>query len=135
MAKVGASLLARELIDNNIDSPDALIAVPMHVSRLRTRGYNHSALIAQNLSKTLNIPTLDNALTKLRKTTPQARLSLKQRRKNLKGSFELKKIINAKSVAIIDDVVTTGSTAEEIAKILKKNGVDYVQVWGIAHTL
>jgi len=52
----------------------------------------------------------------------------------VKNCFQLSTFINAKNVAIIDDVVTTGSTANEIAKILKKNGVDYVHVWGLAHT-
>jgi len=135
LAKTAASLLARELLESNIERPDALIAVPMHISRLRERGYNHSTLVAQNLSKTLDIPVLTGALIKSKQTAPQATQSLIQRKKNLKGSFELCKNIQAKSVAIVDDVLTTGSTAEEIAKILKKNGVDYVQVWGIAHTL
>jgi ComF family protein len=124
-----------ELIESNFERPDALIAVPMHISRLRERGYNHSALIAQHLSKTLKIPLLTGNIGKSRATPPQARQDLKQRKKNLAGSFKIKKNIYAKNVAIIDDVVTTGSTAEEIAKILKINGVDYVQVWGIAHTL
>lgn len=135
LAKTAATLLKNELIEHNFERPDALIAVPMHISRLRERGYNHSALITQNLSKALDIPRLYNTLSKSRKTKPQAQQSLKQRKKNLKGSFELIKKIQIKSVAIVDDVVTTGSTADEIAKILKKNGVDYVQVWGLAHTL
>ena len=135
LAKAAASLLMGELIESDFEPPDALIAVPMHLSRLRERGYNHSTLIAQHLSKTLNIPLLKGTLRKSRRTKPQATQSLKQRKKNLAGSFSLIKTINAKNIAIIDDVVTTGSTAEEIAKILKKNGVDYVQVWGIAHTL
>ena len=135
LAKTAATLLKKELIENDFEQPDALIAVPMHISRLRERGYNHSALIAQHLSNMLNIRMLNGVLSKSKQTAPQAQQSLKQRKKNLKGSFELSKITLPKSVAIVDDVVTTGSTAEEIAKILKKNGVDYVQVWGVAHTL
>jgi len=135
LAKAAASLLMGELIESSFERPDALIAVPMHISRLRERGYNHSTLIAQHLSKTLKIPLLTGSIGKSKATPPQAQQSLKQRKKNLAGSFSIKKNIYAKNVAIIDDVVTTGSTAEEIAKILKINGVDYVQVWGIAHTL
>jgi ComF family protein len=134
LAKAAASLLMGELIESDFKRPDALIAVPMHISRLRERGYNHSTLIAQHLSKTLDIPLLRHALIKSRATIPQAQQSLKQRKQNLADSFRLKTNIDVKNVAIVDDVVTTGSTAEEIAKILKKNGVDYVQVWGIAHT-
>lgn len=132
---MAASLLMGELIESSFERPDALIAVPMHISRLRERGYNHSALIAQHLSKTLKIPLLTGSIGKSKPTPPQAQQSLEQRRTNLAGSFNIKKNIHAKNIAIIDDVVTTGSTAEEIAKILKINGVDYVQVWGIAHTL
>jgi len=135
LAKTAARLLWHELLKTEFERPDALIAVPMHVSRLRERGYNHSMLIAQNLSKWLNIPLLYGVLAKSKHTEPQAQQSLKQRKKNLNDSFKIEKSISVKSVAIIDDVVTTGSTAEEIAKILKKNGVDYIQVWGIAHTL
>ena len=74
-------------------------------------------------------------MIKHKRTAPQAQQSLNNRKKNLNKSFKIEKTIAAKSVAIIDDVVTTGATAEEIAKILKKNGVDYIQVWGVAHTL
>jgi ComF family protein len=135
LAKAAALLLQQELNEADIELPDALIAVPMHLSRLRERGYNHSSLIVQQLGRALDIPILKHTLCKSRPTKPQAQQSLKQRRKNLADSFSVTKIIHAKNVAIVDDVVTTGSTAEEIAKILKKNGVDYVQVWGIAHTL
>ena len=135
LAKTVASLLSSELQNNNIERPDALIVVPMHISRLRERGYNHSALIAQHLSKMLDIPLIRGAVIKHKRTAPQAQQSLNNRKKNLNKSFKIEKTIAAKSVAIIDDVVTTGATAEEIAKILKKNGVDYIQVWGVAHTL
>jgi len=128
-------LLADELMDHGFERPDALIAVPMHIDRLRERGYNQSTLISKHLSRLLGVPMINGALYKSRPTTPQAKLNLKRRQKNLNDSFKLAKIIHVKSVAIIDDVVTTGATAEEIAKILKKNGVDYVQVWGVAHTL
>ena len=107
----------------------------MHPKRLRERGYNHSQLIAKHLSKELGIPLLDNSLIKTKHTSTQASQSLKQRQKNLLGSFKVKKKLMLEHLAVVDDVVTTGATAEEIAKILKKNGVDYIQVWGIAHTL
>jgi len=135
LARAVASLLADELMDHGFERPDALIAVPMHIDRLRERGYNQSTLISKHLSRLLGVPMINGALYKSRPTTPQAKLNLKRRQKNLNDSFKLAKIIHVKSVAIIDDVVTTGATAEEIAKILKKNGVDYVQVWGVAHTL
>jgi len=65
----------------------------------------------------------------------QTALSIAARKKNIRGSFKINEAPSVKSIAIVDDVITTGATVEEITKILKQNGVDYVQVWGIAHTI
>jgi len=130
-----AKLLAYEIEQNNIVMPELLLPVPMHNKRLQQRGYNQSSLLAQQLGKQLRIPVSYSALAKTKFTEQQAQQTVKQRKNNVLGSFSLNKNIPAQSVAIVDDVVTTGSTAGEIAKILKKNGVDYVQVWGVAHTL
>jgi len=135
LAKTAAQLLAREILEQGIELPQAIISVPMHVKRLRQRGYNHSNLIAINLSKILDVPYTDDLLEKTKPTQAQAGQSLKNRKTNLKNSFKVTKEPRFKHLAIVDDVVTTGSTAEEIAKILKKKGVDCIQVWGIAHTL
>ena len=112
-----------------------MIPVALHKNRLRQRGFNQSALLARQLGKLLNIPVDTKPLIKNRKTKPQAQLSLNQRGQNLRNSFSLTQGIGAQNVAIVDDVVTTGATASEIAKILKRNGVDYIQIWGIAHTV
>ena len=130
-----AALLEFELFENNISLPDLIIPVPLHISRLRSRGYNQSSLIAKKVSKNLNIPISDNFISRHRNTDAQAGLSFKKRQKNLKNSFRIKNNFPAKSVALIDDVVTSGTTVNEISKILKKNGVDYIQVWGLAHTI
>lgn len=135
LAKLLAQILSKEIRDNAIEIPDLLIPVPLHISRLRSRGFNQSLLLCQELGKILDIDTQPKALIKKRKTLPQAELDVKLRNKNLRGSFELKQAIRYKSVAIVDDVITTGSTVSEIAKVLKRNGVDYVQAWGIAHTV
>lgn len=135
LARPLAQILAREILANQLDLPDLLVPVPMHLSRLANRGYNQSVRLAQELGRILDIEANHKLLIKKHKTTPQAKLTLKQRSTNLKGSFSIKRSIQASRVAIIDDVVTTGATAAEIAKILKRNGVDYVQVWGIAHTV
>ena len=135
LAEHAAQLLAREIIEQEIELPQAIIPVPMHLKRLRSRGYNHANLIAKQLSRILDITHIDDLVAKTKPTLTQAGLSLKKRKTNLKNSFELTKNTDFKRIAIIDDVMTTGATAEEIAKILKKNGVDYIQVWGIAHTL
>lgn len=135
LAQALAQTMALEISGNALDLPDLLIPVPMHISKLRSRGYNQASLIAIKLGQLLNIDVATNIIEKHLATPAQAELSLAQRRKNLKGSFQLKNKIPSKHVAIVDDVFTTGATAEEIAKILKQNGVDYCQVWGVAHTV
>lgn len=135
LAKSLAQLLAREIDSNAIEKPDLIIPVPLHISRLRERGYNQSALLAKALGRLLSVPVDTNVIGKHRPTAPQAQLTFKQRANNLKGCFEQKMSISANSVVILDDVFTTGATAAEIAKILKRNGVDYVEIWGLAHTV
>jgi predicted amidophosphoribosyltransferase len=83
----------------------------------------------------MDIPFSSSLMEKHRSTDPQVNQTLRQRKKNVKGSFRISGKVNANNIAIVDDVVTTGSTAAEITKILKLNGVDYVQVWGVAHTV
>jgi ComF family protein len=134
-AKIVGRLLASEVKQNQTSLPDVIIPVPIHISRLRSRGFNQAKLIADEVGKELNIKVLNSTLTKTRATLPQAQQSLINRKKALRNCFALQKKLSAQNVAIIDDVVTTGSTVNEIAKILKKNGVDYIQVWGLAHTL
>ena len=129
-----AGLLHDELFANEIERPQLLLPVPIHHKRLRQRGFNQATELTRHLSKRLQIPYDSNLLEKHTLTEPQVALTHKQRMKNQRGSFRMKMQTNVKHVAIIDDVVTTGSTASEIAKILKRNGVDYVQVWGVAHT-
>jgi len=135
LAKSLAQLMAVEINNHQIERPDILIPVPLHISRLRERGYNQSQLLSKSLGQLLDIPSDHQLIEKNKKTPPQAQLSLKERTKNIKRCFKIKKTFPMKTVAIVDDVVTTGTTVNEIAKILKKNGVDYVQVWGIAHTV
>lgn len=133
-AKFLADLFVQEWLAHDIELPDALISVPMHPKRLRERGFNQSSELAKQLSKQLNIPFIRNALKKKKHTPQQAQQTLLQRQANLKNSFICTKGLNYQHVAIIDDVVTTGATVREISKILRKKGVDYIQVWSITRT-
>jgi len=134
LAKPLAKLLSTELTTNGLTRPDLLIPVPVHRTRLKQRGFNQAGELARHLSRLLQIPYSETLVVKHRSTNPQAGLTYRQRLINQRGSFRVEMQTTVKHVAIIDDVVTTGSTASEIAKILKRNGVDYVQVWGVAHT-
>lgn len=135
LAKPIAQLLATEIMANELALPELLVPVPMHISRLRTRGFNQSILLARQLGRILKVPVAASVIRKHRKTAPQAQQTLKQRQRNVLGSFNMRKVVSANHVAIVDDVLTTGATANEIAKTLKGNGVNYCSAWGIAHTL
>lgn len=110
-----------------------LVPIPLHPSRLRTRGYNQSEILARGLAEKLNLP-LVNLLERIKKTIPQVGLERKKRIENISGAFSVvpnPAIAKAHpNIFLIDDVLTTGSTFLEAANVLKRNGVR--KVWGIA---
>ena len=136
----GASYLAEyfakdmaNLYFKNYYASDYLTFVPMTKRAQRKRGYNQSQLLANALSKIVNVPVYDG-IEKVKKTKRQAKLGRKERRKNLDGAFKVvdKKTIKGKLVTIIDDVTTTGSTIEVLANRLLKAGAKEVKFLTIA---
>ena len=114
--------------------PECIIPVPLHKARLRERGFNQALELSQIVGKQLKIPT-NYSLCQRNKSTPfQSGLSAKQRKLNLKNAFSITKAHQYKHVAIFDDVVTTGTTVNELALSLKNSGVEFVEVWAIART-
>lgn len=113
--------------------PDAVTAVPLHWRRQLGRGFNQAAYICRQLSRELKIPILD-CCRRRKPTTQQQRLSRQQRLKNLRQSFEVITDIQDLHLALIDDVMTTGSTARELSSILLKAGAKQVDVWVLART-
>lgn len=133
-AKALSDLFFSSLHAHEFSSTDALIPVPLHASRIRKRGFNQALWLAKQISQLTGIP-VDNRLVKRhKKTRPQHELKHRQRLNNLKGAFVLAGPCRYKKVIIIDDVVTTGTTVNEIARLLKIQGVDSVHVWAIART-
>ncbi len=103
---------------------DYLMAVPLHPDRLREREYNQSLLLAYGLSRHLKIPLLLSCLLRTKSTVPQTSLSRKQRLTNLRQAFAVNKVsrVKDKTILLIDDVFTTGTTLHECAKALRKAG-------------
>lgn len=133
-----AAVLA-DLLKNHINNaqlehglPDALIAVPLHKKRLIKRGFNQSLEIIKPLAKSKNIPVLLNTIARSKDTPVQTNLSKQARKKNVSGCFTLLKKPLHSHIVIVDDVVTTGATTNELAKLLKKSGVAKVGVWSLA---
>ena len=117
--------------------PDVIIPVPLHHFRQWQRGYNQADLLARQLAKWLRIPYANDVLRRTKRTPTQRGLSAKDRRQNLKNAFQLTpkgKQRRYRCVALVDDVITTGSTLNEIAKQLRKMHVEHIQVWGLART-
>ena len=117
--------------------PDWLVALPLHPTRLRERGFNQSLLLAKRISRQLGIPLLQDACERVRNTPPQSSLPWKERDKNMRQAFtcKLDGKMPGKHVAIVDDVMTTGATMGELAQALKSAGVSEVSAWVVARTL
>lgn len=96
---------------------------------LRQRGYNQSLLLVKGLARKFPFP-VNECLQRIRKTQTQVRLTKEERERNIKGAFAVKKSMDLpKQVFLVDDVVTSGATLKEAAKVLKKAGVG--KVWGV----
>ena len=110
--------------------PDALIPIPLHRARLRQRGYDQALELARPLAASLDLPLRADLLLRTRHTPPQSRLGALQRRRNLRGAFEVRdRIALPRHVALIDDVMTTGATLHAAAKTLLRAGVQRVDAW------
>lgn len=112
---------------------DALVPVPLHWRRRWHRGFNQAEELAQWLSKSQGIPC-QNLLRRTRPTPSQQGLTAAERRHNLKGAFRLKGSVQGMHLALVDDVVTTGSTGATLAQLLKRHGAQRVELWCIART-
>jgi ComF family protein len=107
--------------------------MPLHWRRISYRGFNQATIIARYLSKKCHIPVLKQAYVKrIKHTSPQSSLRSQARHTNLKGVFRVEKLPNIIHVGIIDDILTTGNTVNELAKQLKRQGVQRVSVWILA---
>lgn len=118
-----------------IQLPDSVLSVPLHHARAWRRGYNQSALIATPLARWLGCDYFPFAIKRIRSSPAQHTLTAKERKRNLKGIFRVEIPVAGRHMAIVDDVVTTGSTVAEIARLLKKQGAATVQVWCLCRTL
>lgn len=107
---------------------DFIIPVPMHPRKKRQRGYNQSELIARQLGEYLNKEVRTDILKKTVYTHPQSRLKKKDRINNLEGAFSVSQdvFVEGKSVLLVDDVLTTGTTLKTCAEILKEKGVSII---------
>ncbi|CAI0907414.1 TPA: DNA utilization protein GntX [Serratia fonticola] len=121
--------------EQHLNRPEVILAVPLQDKRCWRRGYNQSELLALPLARWLGCEYRPAALRRIRATAPQQKLIARLRRRNLRGAFRCDENLAGKHVALLDDVVTTGSTMAEIATLLQKQGVASLQIWCVCRTL
>lgn len=115
------------------DWPDVLIPMPIHPERRQVRGFNQAHLIADRIGRRFDLPVHGKAVVRSGSSESQSGFSAIDRRKSLKNAFEVRGHL-PQHVAIVDDVMTTGSSADALACALKRAGVQRVSVWVLART-
>jgi len=132
-----AGLLAKLFIEQadahtDFQLPQAIIPIPMHSKRLKSRGYNQALELSRIFSYYYQLPLDYTSLIRHRYTQLQAEMNASKRQKNVKNAFLLKQAMSYSHIVLVDDVMTTGSTVNEAAKVLKKSGIKRVDIWTIA---
>ncbi len=132
-----ATLFAERLRTESIALPDLLLPIPLHTRRLRERGYDQALELARDVSRALGITMNADLLRRTRPTQAQTALDARGRRANVRGAFAidnrtLDRLPGRPSIALLDDVMTTGSTLRECAALLARAGFADIQVWALA---
>ncbi len=116
---------------------DVIVPVPLHWRRLYWRGFNQAALLARVLARRMALPVDVDSLARIRATVSQTAQSSKERRRNVRGAFAVRRPerVAGKRVLLVDDVITTGATADECARVLKASGALAVDVFALARRI
>jgi ComF family protein len=114
--------------------PEAIVPVPLALRRYRQRGYNQSIELALSIRRVTGLAVRSDIAIRQRETAEQAGLDRKARRRNVTGAFAAVAPLQSSHIAILDDVVTTGSTVCELADVLQRAGAEQVEIWAIART-
>jgi ComF family protein len=129
--RVLGELFAARVLARAVALPELIIPVPLAQQRYRQRGFNQANELALPLRRVTGIPVRNDLVIRHRETAEQAVLDPEGRRKNVRRAFKMAAPLPARHVAILDDVVTTGSTVGEVARVLRSAGAERVEVWAI----
>jgi len=125
--------------DEVLHEADALIPVPLHWTRLFQRRFNQSAELARAISRQKKVAVIDDALARVRATPPQVGLARDERAKNVHGAFSIEKTarskVKGKRIVLVDDVLTTGATANACARVLRRGGATRIDVLTLARVV
>ncbi len=107
--------------------PDAIVPVPIHKEKLRQRGYNQAYLLAKEMANCLDIPLADGLIQRVKNTKPLKFLDVDERQNNLKKAFKIgQNDVKLRTIILVDDIYTTGSTIDEISTVLREYGVEHI---------
>jgi len=136
-AQILGELMATALQTWYLDKPlpECIIPIPLHNKRLHERGFNQALELARPIAKTLGLALNFTSCQRVKSTQAQARLIRKQRTQNMKNAFKIQGLEKIRSVAVVDDVTTTGQTLQAFCQALKQAGVAQIDVWCCAKTL
>ena len=129
---VAGRLLAQWMLDAcaGLPRPEALVPVPLHRARLRSRGYDQALELARPLARAMALPLRADVLFRRHATAPQSELSALQRRRNVRAAFAVRDHASLPAhVVLVDDVMTTGATLHAAASVLRRAGVQRVDAW------
>lgn len=132
LAELVTTDLATAIASGVVAKPDLLMPVPLHIDRLRERGFNQALELARPWSECFYIPLHAEGLCRARATAAQSNLDALARRRNVRGAFVVNMDVRNRHIAVVDDVVTTAATVRECAKVLKREGAASVQIWAVA---
>jgi ComF family protein len=132
IARILGTLLGRRIAERGRPPVEAVVPVPLHPAREARRGYNQAREIARFAAEILQLPVLDRIALRVRATEEQAALPAIVRRVNVSGAFGTLAGCVPAAVAIVDDVLTTGATADALAETLKQAGCRHVEIWAVA---
>lgn len=127
--------MAQQLEQQQVALPDVLIPVPLHRHRLSQRGFNQAHEIAVRLARHFHLPFNARCVQKIHHRQPQTALAASRRLSNARDAYRLRCELFARHAVIVDDVMTTGATVNEIARLLHAAGVSTVEVWVVARTV
>jgi ComF family protein len=130
-----ARLFGQALAAHAARGVDCIVPMPLSPARLSARGFNQAQEIARVVSRATGIPLAAHACRRVRDSAPQVALPWKARAKNIRGAFVCDADLAGKRVAVVDDVLTTGATLNELARNLRKAGASEIQGWVVARTL
>ncbi len=130
-----SKIFAQKLLRRIIELPDCVIPMPLHPDKLRRRGFNQAQLIAAPVASALKVPLRTDACRRLRDTPSQTGLPWDRRDQNVRGAFGCDADLTGKHVALLDDVMTSGASMNELAAQVRKCGATRISAWVVARAV